>query len=87
MTKVVACEQDDAHAKFKERVARLKLPNETLIGLYRTMCTIRHFEYTADRLYAEGKVHGTMHLSAGQEAVAAGISLADRKSTRLNSSH
>jgi TPP-dependent pyruvate/acetoin dehydrogenase alpha subunit len=40
------------------------------------MCTIRHFEYMADKLYAAGKVHGTMHLSAGQEAVAAGISLA-----------
>jgi TPP-dependent pyruvate/acetoin dehydrogenase alpha subunit len=26
----------------------------------------------ADRLYAAGKVHGTMHLSAGQEAVAVG---------------
>jgi pyruvate dehydrogenase E1 component alpha subunit len=32
----------------------------------------------ADKLYAAGKVHGTMHLSAGQEAVAVGISLAVR---------
>ena len=62
--------------RFEERVKRLHLSDETLIGLYRTMCTIRHFEYMADKLYAAGKVHGTMHLSAGQEAVAAGVSLA-----------
>ena len=63
---------------FEDQVKRLGLGDETLIGLYRTMCTIRHFEYMADKLYAAGKVHGTMHLSAGQEAVAAGISLAVR---------
>jgi pyruvate dehydrogenase E1 component alpha subunit len=63
---------------FEDRVKRLGLSDETLIALYRTMCTVRHFEYMADKLYAAGKVHGTMHLSAGQEAVAAGISLAVR---------
>ena len=63
---------------FEDQVNRLGLSDETLIGLYRTMCTIRHFEYMADKLYAAGKVHGTMHLSAGQEAVAVGISLAVR---------
>ena len=68
MAKVLAQQnQDDTRAKFEERVARLKLSDETLLGLYRTMCTIRHFEYTADRLYAAGKVHGTMHLSAGRK--------------------
>ncbi|MGE5376326.1 MAG: thiamine pyrophosphate-dependent dehydrogenase E1 component subunit alpha [Bacteroidota bacterium] len=61
---------------FDQQVKRLGLSDETLIDLYRTMCTVRHFEYMADKLYAAGKVHGTMHLSAGQEAVAAGISLA-----------
>ena len=61
---------------FDERVKRLCLSDEVLSGLYRTMCTIRQFEYMADKLYAAGKVHGTMHLSAGQEAVAAGVSLA-----------
>lgn len=63
---------------FEDQLNRLGLSDETLIGLYRTMCTIRHFEYMADKLYAAGKVHGTMHLSAGQEAVAVGISLAVR---------
>lgn len=77
MMKAKAKEKEsNSHVKFEERIARLKLSDEALIGLYRTMCTIRHFEYTADKLYAAGKVHGTMHLSAGQEAVAAGTSLA-----------
>jgi acetoin:2,6-dichlorophenolindophenol oxidoreductase subunit alpha len=75
------------HEKFEERVARLKLSADNLIGLYQTMCTIRHFEYTADRLYAAGKVHGTMHLSAGQEAVAAGISLAVKPDDFLINHH
>jgi acetoin:2,6-dichlorophenolindophenol oxidoreductase subunit alpha len=65
-----------SHKQFEERVKQLKMSDDSLIGLYRTMCTVRHFEYMADKLYAAGKVHGTMHLSAGQEAVAAGISLA-----------
>jgi len=67
-----------SHEAFEEQVKRLGLSDETLIDLDRTMCTIRHFEYMADKLYAAGKVHGTMHLSAGQEAVAVGISLAVR---------
>ncbi|MGD2049746.1 MAG: thiamine pyrophosphate-dependent enzyme, partial [Chloroflexota bacterium] len=44
--------------------------------MYATMCTIRRFERMADQLYASGKVHGTMHLSAGQEAVAVGTARA-----------
>src|SRR5512132_347098 len=72
---------------FEGRVDELGLPGETLIRLYRTMCTIRHFEYMADKLYAAGKVHGTMHLSAGQEAVAAGIGLAMRPADYLINHH
>ena len=79
--------ENDQGARFEERVRRLELSDETLIGLYRTMCTIRHFEYTADRLYAAGKVHGTMHLSAGQEAVAAGTSLAVKPDDYLINHH
>ena len=73
--------------QFEEHVRQLQLIDEDLIGLYRTMCTIRHFEYTADKLYAAGKVHGTMHLSAGQEAVATGISLAVRPDDYLINHH
>lgn len=75
-TETVKEKEGDLQRNFDERVRELGLSDETLIGLYRTMCTVRHFEYMADKLYAAGKVHGTMHLSAGQEAVAAGASLA-----------
>ncbi len=64
---------------FIEKSKRLKLSKKRLIDAYQTMCTIRQFEYMADKLYAMGKVHGTMHLSAGQEAVAVGLSMAVRK--------
>jgi acetoin:2,6-dichlorophenolindophenol oxidoreductase subunit alpha len=77
----------DGSTPFDERVRGLGLSDDHLIGLYRTMCTIRHFEYTADKLYAAGKVHGTMHLSAGQEAVAAGASLALRPDDYLINHH
>jgi pyruvate dehydrogenase E1 component alpha subunit len=69
------------------RAARLQLSNEQLLEFYRTMCTIRHFEYMADKLYAMGKVHGTMHLSAGQEAVAVGTGRALRSDDYLINHH
>ncbi len=61
---------------FNEQSTRLDLSTERLVDAYRTMCLIRQFETMADKLYALGKVHGTMHLSAGQEAVAVGLSMA-----------
>ncbi|NIS83573.1 MAG: pyruvate dehydrogenase (acetyl-transferring) E1 component subunit alpha, partial [Anaerolineales bacterium] len=36
------------------------------------MYTIRAFEFMAEQSYALGKIHGTMHLSIGQEATAVG---------------
>ncbi len=72
---------------FEKKAKRLKLANEQLIDMYRTMCLIRQFELMADKLYALGKVHGTMHLSAGQEAVAVGISRATIKEDYLINHH
>lgn len=43
-----------------------------------TMLAIRAFEEKAEELYALGKVHGTMHLSIGQEATAVGACSAMR---------
>jgi len=68
-----------AQETFSQKVARLKISSEQLLDAYRTMSTIRQFELMADKLYAMGKVHGTMHLSAGQEAVAVGLSMAIKK--------
>ena len=36
---------------------------------YRTMWRIRLFEEAVEDLYGRGMMHGTMHLSIGQEAV------------------
>jgi TPP-dependent pyruvate/acetoin dehydrogenase alpha subunit len=45
---------------------------------YGRMCLIRQFETAMHRLFLAGEVHGTTHLSAGQEAVAVGICMALR---------
>ncbi|UCC76476.1 MAG: hypothetical protein JSW37_13380, partial [Anaerolineales bacterium] len=49
-----------------------EIPQETLLGMLSKMWQIRAFEEKAEDLFALGKVHGTMHLSIGQEASAVG---------------
>ena len=51
------------------------------------MALIRAFEEKAEELYALGKVHGTMHLSIGQEATAVGASAAMRRGDFLLNHH
>jgi acetoin:2,6-dichlorophenolindophenol oxidoreductase subunit alpha len=52
---------------------RLKaITKELAKELLRQMCLIRAFEELVERSYMEGKIHGTMHLSIGQEACAVG---------------
>ncbi len=48
------------------------LAAERLQDMLATMYRIRSLEETLDRLYAEGRVHGTMHLCVGQEGAAVG---------------
>lgn len=43
------------------------------LELYRIMCAIRAFEDTGERLVRGGRIAGNLHLSTGQEAVAAGV--------------
>jgi len=64
---------------LEAQMERSGLSADNLVEMYTTMCKIRQFEMMADRLYALGKVHGTMHLSAGQEAVAVGTWRAVRR--------
>ena len=52
-----------------------------------TMWRIRLFEEAVDELFARGLMHGTMHLSIGQEASATGVCLAMRKGDSLTSTH
>lgn len=51
------------------------------------MHTIRAFEERAELLYAMGKVHGTMHLSIGQEGNAVGASNALKEGDYLLNHH
>jgi TPP-dependent pyruvate/acetoin dehydrogenase alpha subunit len=64
-----------------------ELGPERLLGAFRLMWTIRRFEEKVEELYGLGRVHGTMHLSIGQEAVAAGWSLALRPDDYMLSHH
>ncbi len=52
-----------------------------------TMHLIRAFEEKAEDLFARGMVHGTMHLSIGQEAVAVGAAAAMREGDYLLNHH
>lgn len=52
-----------------------------------TMWTIRRFEEAVDDMFGRGLMHGTMHLSIGQEAVAAGACLALRPDDLITSTH
>jgi TPP-dependent pyruvate/acetoin dehydrogenase alpha subunit len=53
----------------------------------RKMHLIRLFEEKAEALYALGKIHGTMHLSIGQEASAVGACLALKPDDTILSTH
>jgi TPP-dependent pyruvate/acetoin dehydrogenase alpha subunit len=53
----------------------------------RRMCLIRRFEEGAEEAYMRGLIHGTMHLSIGQEASAVGATMALRKTDYITSTH
>ncbi|MDR7255530.1 pyruvate dehydrogenase E1 component alpha subunit [Nocardioides sp. BE266] len=61
--------------------------HETASHALLTMWTIRRFEEAVDDLFARGLMHGTMHLSIGQEASATGACLALRTDDAITSTH
>jgi pyruvate dehydrogenase E1 component alpha subunit len=76
----------------------MSLPDDTLLALYRTMCRIRAFEDAAEEASRGGvaafgqamgnaAVRGPLHLSTGQEAVAAGVCAHLRPADCLTSTH
>jgi pyruvate dehydrogenase E1 component alpha subunit len=67
--------------------ATLGLPAEQLKDMLLKMHLTRIFEDSAFQQYALGKVHGTMHLCAGQEAVAIGSIAALRPNDMITSTH
>ncbi len=60
---------------------------EALKRMLQEMHTIRAFEERAEQLYMQGKVHGTMHLSIGQEATAVGAANAMQDGDYLLNHH
>lgn len=57
------------------------------LEFYRTMLRIRLFEERLQDLYARGLVPGLVHLSIGQEAVAAGVCAALKSDDFINPTH
>jgi pyruvate dehydrogenase E1 component alpha subunit len=57
------------------------------LDLHRTMVRIRHFEEAAGRIMEAGRVPGGLHLSVGQEAVAAGVMAHLRDTDQITSTH
>jgi len=72
---------------MKRIVQNNKLSKSLLIDLYRKMVRIRAFEGKVTQLFLKGLVPGTIHLSTGQEAVAAGAAGCLRTSDRVMLTH
>lgn len=62
-------------------------PKEKLIEMYRKMLEIRQFEEKVYELYGQNLVPGTIHLYAGQEAVAVGVCANLRREDYIVSTH
>lgn len=58
-----------------------------LLALFTTMCRIRAFEETALAAHKAGEIPGPLHVSIGQEAVAAGVCHNLRREDRITSNH
>ena len=62
-------------------------PREALHEALRRMHLIRRFEEGAEQSYMRGLIHGTMHLSIGQEASAVGSCMALTDTDYITSTH
>ncbi|MEN5082191.1 thiamine pyrophosphate-dependent dehydrogenase E1 component subunit alpha [Bosea sp. TWI1241] len=80
---VAAATQDTTNLPFLYR----HYPREALLDALRRMHLIRQFEEGAEESYMRGLIHGTMHLSIGQEASAVGICLPLTREDQITSTH
>jgi acetoin:2,6-dichlorophenolindophenol oxidoreductase subunit alpha len=64
-----------------------RLGRATLHRALRQMHLIRRFEEGAEQAYQRGLVHGTMHLSIGQEASAVGVCIGLQPQDYITSTH
>jgi TPP-dependent pyruvate/acetoin dehydrogenase alpha subunit len=65
----------------------MAITKDTQLELHRMMMLIRLFEEALEEMFSRGLLHGTMHLSIGQEATAAGACLALQKNDLITSTH
>jgi pyruvate dehydrogenase E1 component alpha subunit len=74
---------------YRERETKLTLDitKDTLVYMFRKMVEIRLFEEKVFDLYAQNLVPGTIHLYAGEEAVAVGVCSNLRKDDYITSTH
>src|SRR5690625_4809501 len=61
--------------------------NEQKIKMLYDMLLIRRFEESVEKLFQEGKIHGTMHLCIGQEATAVGACSVLEQEDKITSNH
>lgn len=67
--------------------AEVSSDKDAALAALESLLTIRFFEEAVDGLFARGLMHGTMHLSIGQEAVATGACAALRTTDFITSTH
>ena len=77
----------DKATRSSERRELAALDQATLRGALQKMHLIRKFEEAAEASYMRGLIHGTMHLSIGQEASAVGSILPLRPQDYILSTH
>jgi acetoin:2,6-dichlorophenolindophenol oxidoreductase subunit alpha len=78
----------DLKTVTKDRLGSLSgISLERVHEMLQTMMLIRAFEEKALELYSLGRVHGTMHLSIGQEATAVGANFALTNNDYLLNTH
>jgi len=65
----------------------MTLDHDLQIALYETMVRIRSFEDKTKALYLQNQIRGTIHVSQGQEGVAAGACLALRPDDYVVTTH
>ena len=63
------------------------VPKEQLLGMYRTMVTIRRFEETIRDLFFQGQIPGFVHVSIGEEAVPTGVCAALTDKDYITTTH
>src|SRR5512140_3730375 len=68
---VITTETESRTTAGSHRLLKV-LPTDKLAWMLQRMCEIRYFEEKAEDLYVRGLVHGTMHISSGQEAGSVG---------------